>query len=65
MAFININKVTIENADGVKGAMSNTMLLFASLIYDDVDTKEYGKALEKLEMLKCSIMNLEYVLRKT
>jgi len=64
MAFININKVTLEDTNDIKVAMSNVMLVFSSIIHDHVDKKEYNDALGQIGMLKQSVWNLEHILKK-
>ena len=63
MAFININKVTLENTNDLKLGMANVMLLASSILYDDIEARKYEEALIYLEMLKCAIYNVEYVLK--
>ena len=52
MAFININKVTLDkNCDAIE-AMATALLVFASLTYDEIEKKDYGNALQQVILLQ-------------
>jgi hypothetical protein len=63
MAFININKVTLEDTNDIKEVTSDLVLVLSSIIYDDIQVKKYDEALKQIEMLKCSVWQLETVLK--
>ena len=62
MSFINISKVTLENAGDIRDVMGDVVLVTASITHDYILQKKYTEALESLRLLNCSIKQLEYAL---